>query len=57
MLNIAPDKGGYQDNIFLIYPQKHTLPASIAQLNARPTGDQEIGGSTPSGSATFFHGD
>ena len=29
----------------------------MAQLDARPTGDQEIVGSTPAGSATFFRGD
>ena len=28
-----------------------------AQLDARPTGDQEAAGSTPAGSATFFRGD
>ena len=33
---------------------KSILPFSVAQLNARPTGDQEIAGSTPAGSATFF---
>ena len=32
-------------------------PASVAQLDARPTGDQEVAGSTPAGSATFFRGD
>ena len=31
-------------------------PASVAQLDARPTGDQEIAGSTPAGSPTFFCG-
>ena len=31
--------------------------ASVAQLDARPTGDQEVAGSTPAGSATFFRGD
>ena len=31
--------------------------ASVAQLDACPTGDQEVAGSTPVGSATFFHGD
>ena len=31
-------------------------PASVAQLDACPTGDQEVAGSTPAGSATFFHG-
>ena len=29
----------------------------MAQLDARPTGDQEVAGSTPAGSATFFRGD
>ena len=29
----------------------------MAQLDARPTGDQEVAGSTPAGSATFFCGD
>ena len=33
------------------------LPASVAQLGARPTGDQEVAGSTPARSATFFPGD
>ena len=32
-------------------------PASVAQLNARPTGDQEVAGSTSTESATFFRGD
>ena len=29
-------------------------PASVAQLDARPTSDQEVAGSTPAGSPTFF---
>ena len=29
----------------------------MAQLDARSTGDQEVAGSTPARSATFFHGD
>ena len=29
----------------------------MAQLDACPTGDQEVVGSTPAGLATFFHGD
>ena len=33
------------------------LPALVAQLDARPTGDQEVAGSTPAGSATLFRGD
>ena len=37
----------------------HNLePALVAQLDARPTGDQEVVGSTPAKvSATFFRGD
>ena len=31
--------------------------ALVAQLNARPAGDQEFVGSTPAGLATFFLGD
>ena len=31
--------------------------ASVAQLDAHPTDDQEVAGSTPAGSATFFRGD
>ena len=31
--------------------------AVVAQLDAPPTGDQEVAGLTPAGSATFFHGD
>ena len=31
--------------------------ASVAHFDAYPTGDQEVAGSTPVGSATFFHGD
>ena len=31
--------------------------ASLCSSDARPTGDQEVAGSTPAGSATFFCGD
>ena len=31
--------------------------ASVALLDAGLTGDQKVGASTPSGSATFFRGD
>ena len=33
------------------------LPASVAQLDAHPTGDQEAAGLIPAGSATFLGGD
>ena len=29
----------------------------MAQSDVRPTGDQEVAGSTPAGSAAFFRGD
>ena len=32
-------------------------PASVAQLDVRPTRDQEVAGLNPAGSATFFPGD
>ena len=32
-------------------------PALVAHLDARPTGDKEVAGSTPAGSAIFFRGD
>ena len=39
-------------NITIIF-----VPASVAQLDPRSTGDQEVVGLTPAGSATFFRGD
>ena len=33
------------------------MSASVALLDARLTGDQEVAGSTPAGLATFFRGD
>ena len=38
------------------YGELENLPASVAQLDMCPTGDQEVAGSTPAGSATFFRG-
>ena len=32
-------------------------PALVAELDGRPTGDQEVAGLTPAGMATSFHGD
>ena len=32
-------------------------PASVAHLDTRPSGDQEVAGLTPAWSATFFRGD
>ena len=32
-------------------------PASVARLDERPTGEQEVAGSTPARSATFVRGD
>ena len=33
------------------------MPASVTQLDARPTGDWEVTGLTPVGLATFIPGD
>ena len=33
------------------------VPAYVAQLDARPTDDQEVACSNPAGSATFFRAD
>ena len=33
------------------------LPASVAQLDGHPAGDQEVVGSIPAGLATVFRGD
>ena len=38
-------------------PKHITEPASVAQLDGRPTGDQEVAGSTPARSTVFFCGD
>ena len=44
----------YKHNVcFLLLIQ----PATVAQLDAHLTGDQEVAGKTPAGSATFFRGD
>ena len=37
--------------------QAENEPASVAQLDAPLIGHQEVAGSTPSGLATYFHGD
>ena len=38
-------------------PLSTNLPASVAQLDARLNGDQEVAGSIPATSAAFFRGD
>ena len=37
--------------------QANNKPVSVAQLDARLIGDQEVACSTPAVSAAFFHGD
>ena len=44
-------------SIIYFYKEVDTWPASMAQLDAQLTGDQEVAGSTPIGSATFFRRD
>ena len=43
-------------NLFYLHMFKDKQ-ALMAQLDACPTGDQEVAGLIPAGSATFFHGD
>ena len=43
--------------VFCVFTVYYKSPASVAQLDARPTDDQEVAGSTSAESATFFHGD
>ena len=45
------------NNICFYKEADKSTPASVAQLDAHMTGDQEVAGSTPAGSATFFRGD
>ena len=42
-------KLGFQEKIYL---KKNHMPASVAQLDGCPTGDQEVAGSTPAGLAS-----
>ena len=44
-------------NFDQIFAKQDDVPASVAQLDARTTGDLEVAGSIPAGSATFFRGD
>ena len=46
----------YENYKYRIYT-KYWVPASVAQLDARPTGDQKVVGSIPAGLAIFFRGD
>ena len=39
-----------------VCPNLNFKPTSVAQLDACPTGDQEIAGSTPARWATLFRG-
>ena len=43
----------------VVKPQHNQIHFSrlVAQLDVRPSVDQEVAGSTPTRSATFFHGD
>ena len=54
-------KSCFMEKIRKISPVCHTVtslwPASVAQMDARPTGDHEVAGSIPARSATFFRGD
>ena len=49
--NIFVEFGGriYQQTIGIPMGTNYAPPASVAQLNVRPNGDQEVAGSTPAG--------
>ena len=47
----------FKSNIDIAFEYLLYQPASVAQLEARSTGDQEAADSIPTGSATFFRGD
>ena len=47
----------FTSTVFAVYPSNSVMPASVAHLDRRPTGDQEVAGSTPARLATFFYGD
>ena len=42
--------------VFQMYPVPF-MPVMMAEVDASPTGDQEVTGSIPAGSETFFRGD
>ena len=48
------EKNYYKLSSVEILPSMSTF---VAQLDARPTGDQEVTSSTPAGSVTFYSGD
>ena len=59
MADVYPTYTVFNDLVDLLLNLSLSLsfsPVSGAQLDARPTGDQEVAGSTPAGSATFFRG-
>ena len=55
-LSICPAMCAEKKCVWAVTPKPYE-PVSMAQLDARPTGDQEVAGSTPSVSATFSCGD
>ena len=61
IFDVSPVKSDSVDRVIDLYQLcallNGKLPALVAHLDARPTGDQEVADSTPAGSATFFRGD
>ena len=51
-----PSFGFFASNV-KFYAYEIQIRASVAQLDAGPTGDQEVTGSTPAMSAILFRGD
>ena len=58
ILCFFPENTAMLDNVCMEQLISMTAkPASVAQSDAHPTGDQEVAGSIPPGPATFFRGD
>ena len=62
MLWMSTHNIGFYGELEKIIPELSSItlldkPASVAQLDARPTGDQEVTGSTPARLVTFFRRD
>ena len=59
---VDPEKGNDLQCLIWIYSLRrsscpNTKPASVVQLDVRPTGNREVAGSAPAWWATFFGGD
>ena len=47
VVKVTSDKKGIKIHVFFFLFLHENVPAPVAQLDARPTGDQKVAGSTP----------